>query len=62
MSFRGSWLASHDLSEERGFVDMAFGLFTSLFAMGVRFSLVLGVMLFIVSLGRDVQNVFSRHE
>ncbi|MEY4704156.1 MAG: hypothetical protein RL042_352 [Nitrospirota bacterium] len=41
---------------------MAFGLFTSLFAMGVRFSLVLGVMLFIVSLGRDVQNVFSRHE
>jgi hypothetical protein len=41
---------------------MAFDLFTSLFAMGVRFTLVLGVMLFIVSLGRDAWNGFSRHE
>lgn len=30
---------------------MVFDLFTSLFAMGVRMTLVLGVMLFIVSLG-----------
>ena len=41
---------------------MAFDLFTSLFAMGVRMTLVLGVMLFIVSLGRDAWNAFSRHE
>ena len=39
---------------------MAFDLFTSLFATGVRFALVLGVMLFIVSVGRDVRKVFSR--
>ena len=41
---------------------MEFDLFTSLFAMGVRFTLVLGVMLFIVSLGRDVWNTFSSHD
>ncbi len=40
---------------------MAFDLFSSLFAMGVRFTLVLGVMLFIVSLGRDGWNVFSKY-
>ncbi len=32
---------------------MAFDLFTPLFLMGSRFGLVLGVMLFIVSFGRD---------
>lgn len=47
---------------ERELVDMAFDLFTVLFAMGVRWTLVLGVMLFIVSLGRDAWNAFSRHE
>ena len=41
---------------------MEFDLFTSLFAMGVRFTLVLGVMLFIVSLGRDAWDAISRHE
>jgi hypothetical protein len=41
---------------------MTFDLFTSLFAMGVRFALVLGVMLFIVSLGRDALTAFSRHK
>ncbi len=41
---------------------MAFNLFSSLFAMGVRFTLVLGVMLFIVSLGRDGWNVLSKFE
>jgi len=41
---------------------MALDLSTSLFAMGVRFILVLGFMLFIVSIGRDVWHVFSRPE
>ena len=41
---------------------MTFDLFSPLFAMGVRFTLVLGVMLFIVSLGRDGWNVFSKYE
>ena len=41
---------------------MEFDLFTSLFAMGVRFTLVLGVMLFIVSLGRDAWDAISRHK
>jgi hypothetical protein len=41
---------------------MEYNLFTSLFLMGVRFTLVLGVMLFIVSLGRDAWNAFSRYE
>jgi hypothetical protein len=41
---------------------MEFDLFTSLFLMGTRFALVLGVMLFIVSLGRDAWNAFSRYE
>ena len=41
---------------------MTFDLFTSLIAMGARFALVLGVMLFIVSLGRDAWTAFSRHE
>ena len=47
---------------ERGLIVMAFDLFKSLFAMGVRFILVLAAMLFIVSLGRDAWNAFSRHE
>ena len=37
---------------------MEFDLFTSLLLIGARFALVLGVMLFIVSLGRDVRNDF----
>jgi hypothetical protein len=41
---------------------MSFDLFSSLFAMGVRFTFVLGVMLFIVSLGRAGCNVFSKYE
>jgi hypothetical protein len=41
---------------------MEFDLFTSLFLMGARFTLVLGVMLFILSLGRDAWNAFSSHE
>jgi hypothetical protein len=41
---------------------MEYNLFTSLLLMGVRFTLVLGVMLFIVSLGRDAWNAFSRYE
>jgi hypothetical protein len=41
---------------------MAFDLFTVLFAMGMRFTLALGVMLFIVSLGRDAWNAFSSHK
>jgi len=41
---------------------MEYNLVTSLFLMGVRFTLVLGVMLFIVSLGRDAWNAFSRYE
>jgi len=47
---------------ERGLIVMAFDLFRSLFAMGVRFILVLAAMLFIVSLGRDAWSAFSRHE
>ena len=46
----------------KGLVDVGFDLFSSLFAMGLRFALVLGIMLFIVSLGRDAWNVFSRYE
>ena len=41
---------------------MAFDLFTSLFTMGIRVALVLGVMLFILSLGRDAWSVLSGHE
>ena len=41
---------------------MEFDLFASLFLMGVRFALVLGVMLFIVSLGRDAWSTLSSHE
>jgi hypothetical protein len=41
---------------------MEFDLFTSFFVMGLRFTLVLGAMLFIVSLGRDAWNGFSRHK
>lgn len=37
-------------------------LFTPLFAMGMRCALVLGVMLFIVALGRDAWNGFGKHE
>jgi hypothetical protein len=58
MSFKSSLPAS----QERGIVDMSLDLFSSLFAMGVRFTLVLGVMLFIVSLCRDGWNVFSKYE
>jgi hypothetical protein len=41
---------------------MAFDLFSSLFVMGVQLALVLGVMLFLVSLGRDFRRAFSGHE
>ena len=41
---------------------MPLDLFTSLFAMGMRFTLVLGVMLFIVALGRDAWSGFGKHE
>jgi len=41
---------------------MALDLFTSLFAMGVRLTLVLVVMLFIASLGRDAWSAFSSHK
>ena len=41
---------------------MAFDLFTSLFAIGVRFTLVLTAMLFIVSFGRDAWKALSRYE
>lgn len=41
---------------------MAFDLFTSLLTMGIRFALVLGVMLFIVSLGRNAWSASSEHE
>jgi hypothetical protein len=57
-----SFKSSLPPSQVRGFVDMTFDLFSPLFAMGVRFTLVLGVMLFIVSLGRDGWNVFSKYE
>jgi hypothetical protein len=62
MSFNRSWLIPEKLSQERGLADMAFDLFTSLFTMGIRFALVLGVMLFIVSLGRDAWSIFSGRE
>ena len=41
---------------------MALDLFGSLFVMGVQLTLVLGVMLFLVSLGRDFRSVFSGHK
>ena len=41
---------------------MAFDLCTTLLAMGVRFTLVLGVMLFILTLDRDTWSTFSSHE
>ncbi len=41
---------------------MAPDLFSPLFAMGMRFTLVLGVMLFIVALGRDAWSGFGKHE
>lgn len=41
---------------------MAPDLFMSLLALGARFSLLLGGMLFIVSLGRDPWNAFSTSE
>ena len=47
---------------ERGLIVLAFDLFTSVFAMGVRFTLVLCAMLFIVSLGRDAWDDFSSDE
>lgn len=62
MNSKRSWLISEELSLERGFADMAFDLFTSLFTMGIRFALVLGVMLLILSLGRDAWSVLSGHE
>ncbi|MCX5723919.1 MAG: hypothetical protein NTX84_05250 [Nitrospirae bacterium] len=41
---------------------MALDLFNSLFALGAQLTLVVGAMLFIVSIGRDFRNMFSRHE
>lgn len=41
---------------------MEVDLFTPLLAMGVRCILVLGVMLFIVSLGRDAWNNISSQD
>ena len=41
---------------------MEFELFTSFLLIGARFALVLGIMLFIVSLGRDARNAFSRYD
>ncbi len=41
---------------------MEVDLFTPLFAMGMRFALVVGTMLFIVSLGRHAWNGFSKHQ
>ena len=41
---------------------MEFDLFTSFLLKGARFALVLGVMLFIVSLVRDAWNAFSSHD
>lgn len=41
---------------------MEFNLDTALLLIGARFTLVLGVMLFIVSLGRDVWSAFSSHD
>lgn len=41
---------------------MALDIFDSLFAMGVRLTLVLGVMLFLFSLGRDFRSVFWGHK
>lgn len=37
-------------------------LFISLFGMGVRIALVLGFLLFILSVGRDVWKALSTHE
>lgn len=47
---------------ERGFADMALDLFTSLLAIGVQLTLVLGGMLFLFSLGRDFRSAFLGHE
>lgn len=41
---------------------MAFDLFNSLFTLGVQLTLVVGAMLFIVSIGQDFRNMFLRHE
>ena len=41
---------------------MTVDLFTPLFAMGMRFTLVLGFMLFIVALGRDAWSDFGKQE
>jgi len=41
---------------------MEFDLFTLIFLMGARFALVLGVMLFILSLGRDAWSALMSHE
>ena len=41
---------------------MKFDLFTSLFLMDVRVSLVLGGMLFNISFGGDARNALSRDE
>lgn len=47
------------VSQERGFVAMAPDLFTALVDMGVQVTLVLGVILFLVSVGRDCRRAFS---
>lgn len=62
MNFKRSWLTLHDLSHEGGFADMAFDLFNSLFTLGAQLTLVVGAMLFIVSIAQDFRNMFSRHE
>lgn len=41
---------------------MPLDLFIPHFAMGIRFTLVLCVMLFIVALGRDAWSGFGKHE
>jgi hypothetical protein len=41
---------------------MEFDLFTPVFVMGLRFTLVLGAMLFIASLSRNAWNGFPGHE
>ncbi len=41
---------------------MAFDIVTSLLAIGVQLTLVLGGMLFLFSLGRDFRRAFLGHE
>ncbi len=41
---------------------MAFDIFTDVLSLGVQLTLALVGMLFLVSLGRDLQNTFRGHE